>query len=123
MTNLVHRGLTLGGLKAVIADASVVITNDTGPRHIAAALGTPVVTLFGPTDPRWTLIDFAHEKRLVADPFLPEELIADRQTRRCAITRITVADVLAATGQLLAASASEDHEARDASQAPTPGGT
>ncbi len=34
--------------------ASVLVTNDTGPMHIAAALGTPLVALFGPTEPRRT---------------------------------------------------------------------
>jgi heptosyltransferase-1 len=32
--------------------ARLVIGNDTGPMHVAAALGTPIVALFGPTDPR-----------------------------------------------------------------------
>ena len=42
------------------------MTNDTGTRHVAAALGTPVVTLFGPTGPEWTRIGFADEREVVA---------------------------------------------------------
>jgi heptosyltransferase-1 len=33
---------------------NLVVVNDSGPLHLAAALGIPVVTLFGPTDPRRT---------------------------------------------------------------------
>ena len=33
-------------------DLDVLITGDTGPMHLAAAVGTPVVALFGPSDPR-----------------------------------------------------------------------
>ena len=44
--------LTLGELAALIAEARLLITVDTGPMHIANAVGTPVVALFGPTDPR-----------------------------------------------------------------------
>ena len=38
-------------LVALLERAAVVITNDSGPMHIAAALGRPTVSLFGPTSP------------------------------------------------------------------------
>jgi heptosyltransferase-2 len=43
----------LGTVKALAAGAGLVVCNDTGPRHFAAAFQRPLVTLFGPTDPRW----------------------------------------------------------------------
>jgi lipopolysaccharide heptosyltransferase I len=42
---------TLRQLVALLENAAVVIANDSGPMHIAAALGRPLVTLFGPTNP------------------------------------------------------------------------
>jgi lipopolysaccharide heptosyltransferase II len=41
-------------LPAVLAEIDVLVSGDTGVGHLAAALGTPVVTLFGPTDPALT---------------------------------------------------------------------
>jgi ADP-heptose:LPS heptosyltransferase len=41
----------LGGLAAVIARAACLVVGNTGPAHLAAATGTPVVSLFAPTVP------------------------------------------------------------------------
>ena len=99
--NLVERGVGLGSLKAVIDRSSLMITNDTGPRHIAAAMGTPIVSLFGPTDHRWTLLPGVTERRLLAEPFLPEQLAADDHAEACDIARIRPGDVIAAASELL----------------------
>ena len=46
--------LDLAGLASVLARLDVLITNDSGPMHLAAAVGTPCVAIFGPTDPKRT---------------------------------------------------------------------
>lgn len=38
-------------LAGLLKRADVVVSNDSGPMHLAAAVGTPVVAIFGPTDP------------------------------------------------------------------------
>ncbi len=39
------------GLKGVLTRAALFVGNDSGPTHLAAALGVPTVAVFGPTDP------------------------------------------------------------------------
>ena len=46
---LAIRGITLGRLAAVIARCSLYVGNDSGMSHIAAALGVPTATVFGPS--------------------------------------------------------------------------
>ena len=51
-TNSIAYDGELGPLMALIRNADCVVGGDTGPLHLAAALGAPVIALFGPTDPR-----------------------------------------------------------------------
>lgn len=44
--------MNLGELAAVLARCDLFLGNDTGPMHLAVAVGTPVVAVFGPTDAR-----------------------------------------------------------------------
>ena len=104
-------GITLGALKGILDARTpagprcrIMVTNDTGPRHIAAAFGVPVVSLFGPTDHRWTTIPVApnREAILLADPTLPASEVADDHPDRCRVDRITTESVLLAALGLLA---------------------
>ncbi|MBT3339748.1 MAG: glycosyltransferase family 9 protein [Planctomycetes bacterium] len=45
---------TLSQAKTALARADVLLTMDSGARHMAAALGTPQVVLYGPTHPAWS---------------------------------------------------------------------
>ncbi len=45
---------SVGDLVSILANITLLVTNDSGPMHIANALGVPVVALFGPTDPELT---------------------------------------------------------------------
>ena len=46
--------LSVGLSKAIVRRSQLLITNDSGPRHFAAAFRVPSIVLFGPTDPRWS---------------------------------------------------------------------
>ncbi len=52
--NLSQYNISIGQLKALVRRSRLMLGNDTGPRHIAAAFSVPVVTIFGSTDPAWT---------------------------------------------------------------------
>lgn len=60
----------LSVLISLVARAGVVISNDTGPAHLAYALRTPSVTLFGPTTDRrrWGPLDGGRHAVLFGDP-------------------------------------------------------
>lgn len=54
-----ERHLPFGLSKAVIRRADLVVTTDSGPRHIAAAFQRPTIVLLGPMDPRLSRADHA----------------------------------------------------------------
>jgi ADP-heptose:LPS heptosyltransferase len=60
----------LAGLAEVIAGARAIVVGNTGPAHLAAAVGTPVVSLFAPTVPpvRWRPWRVPHELLFVDVP-------------------------------------------------------
>jgi ADP-heptose:LPS heptosyltransferase len=101
-------GLDLGGqtdfagLADVIAEADCIVVGNTGPAHLAAAVGTPVVSLFAPTVPavRWRPWRVAHELLFVDVP------CAGCRARECPVPGhpclggVSVDEVVAAVGRL-----------------------
>ncbi len=96
--------LTFRQMAALIDRVSLLITGDTGPMHVAAALGTPQVALFGPTSPAW------YGPR--PDPCLPllhpvpcgpcdKKHCHNLQNPHLCMTLLTVEEVLAAAERLL----------------------
>jgi heptosyltransferase I len=96
----------LADLVALARAASLVVSGDTGPLHIATAVGTPTVSLFGPTDPERN------------GPYAPDDLVvsryescACRYERRChepswCLDEVAVPEVCAAVQRRVQASRS-----------------
>lgn len=93
---------TILDLVALARGARLMVSGDTGPTHIAAAVGTPIVGLYGPTRPErngpWRAEDIAVSR---ADAC---ECHHQRQCRRATmcLLDISVAEVVAATDRRLA---------------------
>ena len=52
--SMAEQPLGIGTAKACMARSRLMVSTDSGPRHVAAALGKPLVTLFGPMLPIWS---------------------------------------------------------------------
>lgn len=99
--DLSRAGCTLGALKEIVRRCDLMVTNDTGPRHIAAAFDVPVVTIFGPTHPQWTEIYFNKERKISVPVFCgPCQKKTCPLDHRCMI-RVTPAMVFDASSALL----------------------
>lgn len=61
------KDLDIRDLKVCLSRASLVVTNDTGPRHISVALGRPTVVLIGPMDERYTVYPAASSTTITKD--------------------------------------------------------
>ncbi len=91
----------LNRLKALIHRCSLLLTNDTGPRHIAVALERPVVVLMGPTDPRYTAMNLENTLVLKKEiPCSPCMLKVCPRDHAC-MTRLTPEEVFEACRQVL----------------------
>ena len=70
---------SVSDLGVLMRDAALVVSGDTGPLHIAAAMGTPLVGLYGPTwperngpwDPNDVVISRAERLRLPSQAPVP----------------------------------------------------
>jgi heptosyltransferase-2 len=62
---------TVPELAAILARARLLVANDSGTGHVAAAVGTPVVTIFGPTVPAFGYAPYGRDHRIVEHPDLP----------------------------------------------------
>jgi len=101
--------LSVGGLLALLEDARCLITNDTGPMHMAWALGTPTVCLFGPVDPAhygWSGagVEILY-RRVYCSPCLHEADEPPCRGNNVCMQRITVAEVHGAVIRVLTTSA------------------
>jgi lipopolysaccharide heptosyltransferase II len=104
--------LDLGELAAVISQASLLIANNSGPAHIAAAVGTPVVDLYALTNPQHTPWGVPH--RVLnhdVDCRFCFKSICPEQHHRC-LASVTPAEVVAAVRDLAAADAGAATAAR-----------
>jgi heptosyltransferase-2 len=93
---------TLGSLVGITARVAAFVSNDSGAMHVAAALGRPVVAIFGPTDERVTRPLGDHD--VITHPvFCRPCLLRDCPIDHRCMKRISVDTVVSAVTRRLAA--------------------
>jgi heptosyltransferase-3 len=97
--------LSLSQIAAISAESDGYFGVDTAPMHMAAAVGVPVIALFGPTNPRnwgpWTPLGRVLSKPCVCNDSATTEKCDWSRTRAC-LAAITVPDAQAALDEMLA---------------------
>ncbi len=102
LTNLAEKPISPGELKSLFSIADLVISNDTGPRHIAIALRRKVITLFGPNNPAWTNTGYENEIQIIGDaPCAPCDKPICKKKEHLCMQAITVEMVCNAVKKLL----------------------
>jgi heptosyltransferase-1 len=96
---------TLSDLASLFRRAEVCVTNDSGSMHLAVALGRPVVSVFGPTDPVWTgpydRQDAVVRAAVLCAPCYLRRLSACPREHAC-MTQVSGAEVIAQVERALA---------------------
>jgi lipopolysaccharide heptosyltransferase I len=92
-------------LAALIARADICVTNDSGPMHLAAALGRPLVSIFGPTDEIW-IGPYARPRAVIRAPGVACAPCYLRRLRECpnlhaCMARVSSAEVIARVDEAL----------------------
>lgn len=94
------RSLSLAELMALLKRASLVVAADSGPLHLAVALGTPVVGLYGPTNPSRNG-PYCEDDIVVRNASESETTYKRRDSYSSAMLSISLEQVLAAVRQRL----------------------
>jgi heptosyltransferase-2 len=84
---------TVADIVALISIADLVVTNDTGPAHIGAALGTPTLVIFGPTNPLTTYPLSPHAELIREPPDCAPCMLRDCPIDHRCMTAISVDEV------------------------------
>jgi heptosyltransferase-2 len=92
---------SLPDLVSVLSRLKLLVTNDSGPMHVASALGVPVVAVFGPTDWRETPPSGEPHRVVREDVHCSPCLLRECPIDHRCMGRVTVARVAAEAGALL----------------------
>jgi len=108
VVSMADQPMDLGTAKACIGRCGLMVSTDSGPRHIAAALGLPVITLFGSMLPIWSEnpTQQAVNLRLDLDCIGCQKRVCPLGHHRC-MRDLTVDTVFSAVEDVLSAVASE----------------